>query len=154
MAGPEMDLPYEPDPDPTAQVPTIGHRSIDESAGFLLRTLATVLDGLWISALTIAVWMVSDQNQLASFVVVTLCGLGNLAGWALWGTTPGKKALGLRVEDRRGEAGIGFLRALIRAAGYVVSGLTLGIGFLMVAFRSDRRALHDRIAGTWVRRHG
>jgi uncharacterized RDD family membrane protein YckC len=156
IAGPEMEMPYQPDPDPTADVPLVTHRRVDIGVGFLLRALATVLDVLWISALTVAAWMVSGENQIVSFAVGLVCSLGIIVGWALWGTSPGKKALGLTVEGKvpSSESGIGFLRAVIRAAGYLVSSLTLGIGFLMIAFSADKRGLHDRIAGTWIRRRG
>ena len=36
----------------------------------------------------------------------------------------------------------------MRVLGYLLSGLTLGIGFLMIAFGGA--ALHDRLAGTRV----
>ena len=32
----------------------------------------------------------------------------------------------------------------------IVSTLTLGVGYLMVAFREDKRSLHDLIVGTRV----
>ena len=155
IGGPEMELPYQPDPDPTQPVPVVTHRRVDAGAGFVLRAVATLLDLMWISALTLAAWMVSGNDQLVSILVSTACQLGIVVGWAVWGTSPGKKALGLTVEGKSPDSGgIGFLRAIIRAAGYLVSGLVLGIGFLMVAFTADKRALHDRIAGTWVRRRG
>ncbi|MEA1918610.1 MAG: RDD family protein, partial [Campylobacterota bacterium] len=39
---------------------------------------------------------------------------------------------------------------IIRYIGYIVSIIPLMIGFFMVAFRSDKRALHDLLAGTVV----
>jgi len=45
---------------------------------------------------------------------------------------------------------IGFGRALLRWLGSVLNGMTLGLGFLVVAFRADKRGLHDLIAGTKV----
>ena len=32
----------------------------------------------------------------------------------------------------------------------MVSGMILGIGFLLIAFRADKRGLHDLLAGTVV----
>lgn len=91
-------------------------------------------------------------SQLVAAGVGLLCVIGLYLGWALAGRSPGKVALGLVIEDIEGNSRLGFLRAAIRVAGSVLSALTLGIGFLLVLFRDDRRALHDRIAGTWVRR--
>ena len=66
------------------------------------------------------------------------------------GTTVGKWATGLRIERLSGEP-LGFGHATLRhTLGYLVSLLTLGIGFLLAAFDAEGRALHDRIAGTIV----
>lgn len=72
-----------------------------------------------------------------------------LAGWCLWGTTPGKRLLGLTVHGPDGRAGLSVGRALLRLAGYALSALPLGAGFWM-ALGPERRALHDRLAGTAV----
>jgi uncharacterized RDD family membrane protein YckC len=66
------------------------------------------------------------------------------------GTTVGKWATGLRIERQNGEP-LGFGHATLRhTLGYLVSLLTLGLGFLLAAFDPEGRALHDRIAGTIV----
>ena len=66
------------------------------------------------------------------------------------GTTFGKQFLGMRVVRyanwRRPGAIVGFLRA---SAKLVTIG-TLGIGFAAIVFDPQRRALHDRVAGTRV----
>lgn len=63
--------------------------------------------------------------------------------------TPGKRLLGLRVVDARGE-GIGLVRAVQRHLAGALSWLTLNIGHLMAAMPPRRQSLHDRIAGTQV----
>lgn len=66
------------------------------------------------------------------------------------GATIGKWATGLRIERLSGEQ-LGFGHATLRhTLGYLVSLLTLGLGFLLAAFDAEGRALHDRIAGTVV----
>lgn len=66
------------------------------------------------------------------------------------GVTIGKWATGLRIERLSGER-LGFGHATLRhTVGYLVSLLTLGLGFLLAAFDAEGRALHDRIAGTVV----
>lgn len=68
--------------------------------------------------------------------------------WGARGQTVGEMVLGLRVVAADGQP-ISFGKAAIRFVGYAVSGLILGIGFLMIAFDSQQhRGLHDRIAGT------
>jgi uncharacterized RDD family membrane protein YckC len=52
----------------------------------------------------------------------------------------------LRGDGTRVTAGYSLLRFL----GYVVCGLTLGIGFLWIAFDSRKQGIHDKIADTVV----
>jgi len=65
--------------------------------------------------------------------------------------TPGKLALGLRVTDLDGRP-TGFWRASARYVARILSNLTLGAGYLMVAFTARKQALHDLVAGTLVQR--
>jgi uncharacterized RDD family membrane protein YckC len=58
-------------------------------------------------------------------------------------------ALGIRVTDLDGGR-ISFGRATGRYFGKILSGLILGIGFLMAAFTERKQALHDLLAGTLV----
>jgi hypothetical protein len=69
----------------------------------------------------------------------------------LWrGQTIGKWATGLCIESLDGgELGVG-LALLRHLVGYPLSLVTLGLGFLVAAFSTHGRALHDLIAGTVV----
>jgi uncharacterized RDD family membrane protein YckC len=71
-------------------------------------------------------------------------------GWARRGGTPGLRLLGLRLIDWRQRIPIGYARAWLRLAGGFVTALTLGLGYLLVPLRGDRKALHDLLAGTLV----
>ena len=71
--------------------------------------------------------------------------------WKKWaGATPGKKLLGIHVVDLKTCQEINNKQAIIRYIGYIISTIPLAVGFLMVGFRKDRRALHDMLAGTAV----
>ena len=145
-------------------------------AGFVRRALATVVDmvvflGLSVALLWPAVhgvdWAVASEgiDRLAREVsdprhvehMAAAVGMwialwwGYYAvGWGLWGATPGKWLLGLRVFDHAGRCPIGFTRSMLRLVAYTVSSMTFGAGHLLVLFRVDRRALHDILAGTRV----
>ena len=67
----------------------------------------------------------------------------------LFGATLGKKALGLSIIDETGNKP-GLVRSIVRFLASFLSAILLLIGFLMAAFREDKRALHDLIAGTYV----
>jgi uncharacterized RDD family membrane protein YckC len=66
-----------------------------------------------------------------------------------WQATLGKRFYGLSVVTPWGTR-ISFVRALVRHLAKYLSGALFGIGYLMIAWRSDKRGLHDLIAGTHV----
>ena len=67
----------------------------------------------------------------------------------IWSTTLGKLYFELRVVRNDGSK-IGIGRAFARHLCYAISFLIVGIGFLMIAFREDKRGLHDLICDTKV----
>ncbi len=121
-------------------------------AGFGIRLLAVLVDDLWIAAIWAGLFFSGLDNMVASSAASGIAFLVVLFGWAIWGTTPGKRVFNLFVTTGGQAAGIGFPRALARLVGYVASALPLCIGFLMIAFNKEKRGLHDIIAGTTVSR--
>jgi uncharacterized RDD family membrane protein YckC len=69
--------------------------------------------------------------------------------WALTGRSLGKALMGLRIVSVDGSE-FGFARSLVRFAGYWLSALPFGLGFLASLFDGRRRTFHDRLAGTLV----
>jgi uncharacterized RDD family membrane protein YckC len=65
------------------------------------------------------------------------------------GGTPGKWVLGIFVTDMEGKR-ISFGRATGRYFGKIVSGIILGIGYMMAGFTEKFQALHDIMAETLV----
>ena len=65
--------------------------------------------------------------------------------------TLGQLALGIRVTDLEGRR-VSFARASGRYFATVLTGLTFGIGYLVMLFTARRQTLHDLIAGTLVLR--
>jgi uncharacterized RDD family membrane protein YckC len=66
-----------------------------------------------------------------------------------WQGSVGKKLLGIRVTDMYGQR-ISFGKATGRHFGKLLSGMILGIGFIMIAFTGQKQGLHDQLAGTLV----
>jgi uncharacterized RDD family membrane protein YckC len=81
-------------------------------------------------------------------LAIILGGVYFVHGWGVRGGTPGKRLMGIAVEERDGSFPIGPSRATARLLGYVLSGALLGIGYVMVLFGG--LGLHDRVAGTRV----
>ena len=65
------------------------------------------------------------------------------------GQTLGMRVMKMRVIDVWGDAPSN-KRCAIRTAGYIANALTFFLGFLWIGFDSEKRGLHDWIAGTYV----
>jgi uncharacterized RDD family membrane protein YckC len=61
----------------------------------------------------------------------------------------GKIVLGAKVVDMNGMP-LTYGRAIVRECAKLLSGLLLGIGYIIAAFTQRKQALHDMIAGTLV----
>ena len=83
------------------------------------------------------------------FEVATL--LVTMLFWKRWrGATPGKRFVGIKIVDAKSFEDIDNQQAIIRSFGYVASTFSFLLGFIMVAFRKDKRGLHDLLARTTV----
>jgi uncharacterized RDD family membrane protein YckC len=69
--------------------------------------------------------------------------------WTASGKTPGMVLLGVQVIGEDGTRA-GTKRGLIRTLAFPLSFILLGLGFVSILFRGDRRALHDLLADTAV----
>jgi uncharacterized RDD family membrane protein YckC len=138
-------------------------------AGFWIRFLAILIDGLILGAVSI----MTRLFFVAPVVVRPLYGSSPFSGLfaAMFGVssvinlfigiayqvyfltrhgaTPGKLALGLRVITADGGP-ISVGRAIGRYFGYWLDTFTLAIGYIIAAFDSEKRALHDYICSTRV----
>jgi len=135
-----------------------------EAAGFWLRFVAFWVDNVLITAAVLLVvglpampeggsldfqaaldWAKRVQPwQLALAAVYKI-----LSTWR-WSATPGKLLLGMRVVRAADDSPVGLQEATLRFIGSLVSEFLLMAGYLFAAFRDDKRALHDLLAGTRV----
>ncbi len=92
------------------------------------------------TAFTIALWIVAFALTVAYNVYFNS---------GKWQATPGKRLLGLHIVTLTGEPVSGWL-AFGRWAAYILDGLTLDIGFLMIAWTREKTGLHDILCGTRV----
>jgi len=134
--------------------------------GFWIRFAAKFIDGIIMGVVNMIISLVSI------FLVVGAASSGHapvgfaiqMAIWAVemavncayyvfflgkFGATPGKMACKLRVVRSDGSK-ITYGKALGRFFGDMLSSLTLCIGYLMVVFDDEKRALHDLICDTRV----
>lgn len=148
-----MQTPPPPPPPPSPSP------SVTEYAGFWRRVGAALIDGLIIGAVTAPFYlaMAGDADGTTAYMTSPAYPIVTIAQWLYFAlmesssrqATLGKMALGIRVTDLNGNR-IGFGKATGRYFGKILSGLILGIGFLMAAFTERKQALHDMLAGTLV----
>ncbi|MFC0397740.1 RDD family protein [Paraburkholderia rhizosphaerae] len=91
--------------------------------------------------LTVAFWLLVGQC-----VPILITGVM----WALWGTSPGKRAVRIQIVDADSGKPITPRQALLRTFGYLLTFAMCGAGFLWIPFNRRAQALHDRIANTVV----
>jgi uncharacterized RDD family membrane protein YckC len=139
--------------------------------GFWIRVIAGIIDMLLLVValypvrllLGSAITLVGMDAQMPTHEMFQMRRLARFAlgialGWAYKAgiessrhqATLGKMALRLKVTDVEGSR-LTFGRATGRHFAKYLSALSLGIGYLMVAFDEQKQGLHDRIAGTLVR---
>ena len=120
-----------------------------EYAGFWLRFVAWLIDVIILGIIGFVLGRILDRPVAALIFQLAIGALYHVGFWVMQGATPGKMAMGLKVAMVNGDAiefGSGFLRWI----GYFASSITLGIGYLMIAFSKEKRGLHDLIGGTIV----
>ena len=142
------------------------------AAGFWIRALALIIDTVVIAVAQAVLYVVGSmvfgsRSSIVIRVAAQAFGATLVAVYPVffhwrWGQTLGKMAVDIRVVTCRPTAtSPGWLTdggsltigcAALRQLASVLSSAMLGIGYLMVGFRRDRRALHDLIAGTRVER--
>lgn len=154
-------------------LPPVSNNSFSDDfvyAGFWWRVLAYLIDaiilsiGYWFVGLLLGLngWLFlgADYKYWATVgvtLVVIYTVLTFIAPWLYYSLmesskfqgTIGKWALKMRVVDEEGNQ-ITFARATGRYFGMFLSSLTLGIGYIMVAFTERKQGLHDILARTLI----
>jgi uncharacterized RDD family membrane protein YckC len=131
-------------------------------AGFWWRVLAFVIDnfilmiggGIAGAILGIALVGIGADKAAIQPIVSFLAIIWSWLYFALFENsqlraTLGKKACGLLVTNEHGER-ISFGRATGRYFAKIISGLIIGIGFMMAGWTRRKQALHDLICDTLV----
>ena len=138
------------------------------------RLVAFLIDAAILTLVTGALWgrlLASFANQLGNgagrafshitgpylLVLALTIILAVLYYWLLtgyWGTTIGKRSLGLWVVRADGQSAVGLHRSAVRALVFVLGGEVLALFFLVdngwLVGDRRRQALHDKVAGTMV----
>lgn len=139
-------------------------------AGFWIRFVSQIIDGIIIGAIQFIVSFfvsaiilssapnkgkLSTEETLTAELVLRLFTL--IVAWLYFALldsstkqgTIGKMILGLKITDSNYQR-ISFGRATGRYFSKMLCGLTLGIGYLMIAWDEQKQGLHDKIVNTYV----
>lgn len=128
--------------------------------GLVTRAVAFAIDGVLLNGIfliaagVITALFGSDGVSTAGWVFgvaawVVFGGLYLFTFWSLAGQTPGMRFLSIRIEHQ-GSQRLGPRVARRRLVGTVLAAIPLGLGFLGVITRDDRRGFQDRHADTVV----
>lgn len=108
-------------------------------AGFWIRMLALLID-------VVLIGIVAHSHDTVFFPILALYGA---ILWKLKGSTLGGIICGLKVVRHDGRP-MDWASAIVRALACFFSLIFLGLGFIWIAFDSEKQAWHDKIAGTIV----
>lgn len=141
-----------------------GHTVGDvEYAGFWIRFAAKFIDGVLMGIVSFIIMFFTmgmasmadpEEVPVAGFVLYYVLAFGVNIAYYVWfhgkfGATPGKMACRIKVITADGEP-ISYGRSFGRFFGDLLSAMILYIGYIMVAFDGQKRALHDHICNTRV----
>jgi len=133
-------------------------------AGFGLRFFAWFIDFAMWFIITSIIWAIlglpipdNAMGPIMGGFYIFNNPFGWLIGWLYYGimesgsnqASVGKMAVGIKVTDLNGER-VSFGKASGRFFGKIISGIILGIGYLMILFTAKRQGLHDQMANCLV----
>ena len=129
-------------------------------AGFWVRTIATVIDSIWLYGIIYTIlWLlvepdITNQNTKYTITLFTFEWIIPLivvmAFWIVKSSTPGKMLFQMRIVDAETLQPAPPSRLFVRYIAYFASILPLCFGFLWVAWDKKKQGWHDKIARTVI----
>jgi uncharacterized RDD family membrane protein YckC len=152
-------------------------------AGFLQRLAAFLLDKLMLSALVLLILSTifyikpsavtyllqtdeainlpaflqmynTDKNSEHELIEILVVAVLTVFFWCRYLATPGKMLMNCQVVDARTLKPVSILQGFLRFAGYFISFISLGIGFLWILGHPRKQGFHDLLAKTIVIQNG
>lgn len=91
-----------------------------------------------------------DNESLFIFTTFVVVIFGESYFLVIYGATPGKMILKLKVLDMQTGEQLSFIQAIIRSIFWYLSYFVFGLGFVWIWIDSRNRSWHDMIAGSVV----
>jgi len=144
-------------PGKAAEEPLLGKKedvgTVPNHAGFGTRFVAYLIDVIIIDFVSLFLAFLFFYYEEAFYAMGTISVIIGMPYFIYFfgttGQTPGKQLMKIKVVTVGGSPltyGVGFMRWI----GYLVSGLTLGIGFLWILWDKNKQGFEDKIARTYV----
>jgi len=147
-----------------------------EPASFLRRTVAYIVDSVCLSVISFVALVIAVAVEDAlgyedvdgeAGAIFTIVFIAVPAYWFIYhwvcnalGVSPGKRLMSLRIvgpavawprsDGLPPHSRPGAVRGLLRSIGHALGIVPLGVGFWWALWDPENRALHDKLAGTWV----
>lgn len=130
-------------------------------AGFWIRVVAHIIDGLLILAISLPVAYLlfgsaqppaepTPETMMADLVMAAAIAVIVILFWRLRGATPGKMLCGIRIVDAESLQPLSTGQCIGRYFAYIVSALPLLLGYFWVAVDRRKQGFHDKLAGSVV----
>jgi uncharacterized RDD family membrane protein YckC len=132
---------------------------LPEYGGFWQRAIAFLIDWLIVVVISMPVivlafgadyFSLDPMRRFWDLLIMLVVGTAIVVCWRLYGATPGKSAVALRIVDAETGKPPSTGRLVVRLLCYFVSALPLYLGFLWIAVDRRKQGWHDKIAGTVV----
>ncbi len=128
---------------------------LTEYAGFWRRSVATLVDAVWIVALVLILLHFFDPLSLSvnwkSIIINDILPAILVIGlWYHYAATPGKWLVDCEIVDASTGKPPSLMQLIVRYLAYIVSALPLGLGFFWILWDKRKQGWHDKIARTVV----
>lgn len=137
-----------------------------KKAGFILRLFAFLFDLIFvritIELLSVPINFLKKSFELSTvqhisaiYTVSTIISiLYFIVPVIIWGATPGKRILNLKIINSNETPKISIFKALSRELfAKTISAIPFFIGFMLAGWTEQKQAIHDMICGTYVIRY-
>lgn len=130
-------------------------------SGFWRRFRAVLIDTIILLIITIPIlislygWDYFESEALVAGIGDFLISwvfpaAATLVFWVYKQATPGKMLLRMKIIDAKNGSKPSILQYIIRYAGYFVSMIPFGLGYLWIVWDPQKQGWHDKLAGTIV----
>jgi uncharacterized RDD family membrane protein YckC len=134
---------------PAFPVQPTGGKPSGPRAGFWIRFLAVLIDGVGLGIIGFAIGSALGPSGNIIGLVIGLAYYSYFEGSAS-GQTVGKKICNIRVIDFNGGGSIGYVRAGTRYLMSYVSGFALLLGYLWMLWDGEKQTWHDKVSNSVV----